>query len=149
MINRRRGRAVFQQIADILRDEITSGERPEGSALPSADLIRRTYNVSMTTAERVLGLLAAEGLIDTQSGRSARVRPLRVRETVWLQPGALLTARMPTPAEAGALGVPTGVGIVVVEYVGTEPEIYASDRWEFRAPGPVLKRARAADDPFQ
>lgn len=147
MINRRRGRAVYQQIADLLRDEITSGERPEGSALPSADLIRRTYDVSMTTAERVLGLLAAEGLIDTQTGRAARVRPLRVRETLWITPGMTVVTRMPTSTELRDedLGLTAGVPLFVVQRVGRPDQIYPGDRWQLGVPRPPITRKAVAE----
>lgn len=147
MINRRRGRAVYLQIADEFREEITNGARAEGSTMPSADMIRRMYDVSMTTAERVLNQLASEGLIDTQAGRPARVRPMRVRETLWLNPGMTVTTRMPSAGELAdeELDLRPGVPVFVVERIGEPDEIFPGDRWHLRMPlPPIVKRVVTA-----
>jgi DNA-binding transcriptional MocR family regulator len=151
VINKRRGRAVYLQIADEFRDEILDGTRAEGSTMPSGDMIRRLYDVSMTTAERVLGQLAAEGLIETRTGRPARVRALRVRETLWLEPSMTVTTRMPTAEELAdeELDLKPRVPVLVVQQVGEPDRIYPGDRWQAMPAGPPIKRrGPAVDDPI-
>ncbi len=84
-VDERSDRPVFQQIADQLRQRITSGTYPAGSQLPSeADLVAE-YDVSRVTVRRGLALLTNEGLTEPQRGRGLYVREqppvLAVRNT--------------------------------------------------------------------
>jgi DNA-binding GntR family transcriptional regulator len=64
----------YRQVAAILRGEITSGERPPGSRLPSiADLVQ-TYGIARTTAGKALRLLVTEGLAEMSQGMGTYVR---------------------------------------------------------------------------
>jgi len=67
-------RAVFRQIADRLRADITSGQLMEGARLPSESELMRSHGTARETVRRALGLLKAEGLIFTEHGRGAFVR---------------------------------------------------------------------------
>ncbi len=135
MIDRRQARAVYRQIADVYADQIRTGTLGPGDKLPSVDLLMRTYDVARATAQRALAELRAAGLIDTDNGRVSRVRPLKVRETVWLQPNSVVTWRMPTTGEAEALEIPVGVPVAVVELRGVGRRMYPGDRYELRVPG--------------
>lgn len=148
MISRRREPAVFRRIADVIAGQISSGDLAPGDQVPSADLICRVYGVGMATANRTLDLLKEQGLIDAVPGRPSRVRALPVRETVWPEPGALVTWRMPTAAEADpetGMGIPPGVPVAVVELNGEVPVVYPGDRFEIRIPVPAPKKIRPAD----
>ncbi|MCI0687536.1 MAG: GntR family transcriptional regulator [Sporichthyaceae bacterium] len=73
----RSGRAVFRQIADGLRDAITSGQLGSGARLPSeAELVER-YGTARATVRQALAILATEGLVVAEHGRGVfvRVRP--------------------------------------------------------------------------
>jgi DNA-binding GntR family transcriptional regulator len=62
-------RPIYQQLADVLRDMIMSGELPAGRPLPSEQVLRQTYGVSRGTARHAAALLVAEGLARTSPGR--------------------------------------------------------------------------------
>ena len=153
MIGRRREPAMFRQIADEIAGRITVGELAPGDPVPSADLICRTYGVGMATANRVLDVLKEQGLIDTFRGRPSRVRELAVRETGWLDPGATVTARWPTPAEVRdeTLALADGVPVLVVQQVGEPDVVYPADRWQLTVPRSAPAKGRQADkvDPVE
>lgn len=70
-------RAAYLRVAAAIRAEIESGERPEGSKLPSLDEIRKTYEVGRGVAERAVGQLRAEGLVSVRQGSGAVVQRYR------------------------------------------------------------------------
>ncbi|MFD9703981.1 GntR family transcriptional regulator [Lentzea sp. NPDC059081] len=67
-------RAVYRQIADILRQAINDGTYGPGARLPSENELAKTYGVTRVTARRAFGELAAEGLTVSQHGRGVFVR---------------------------------------------------------------------------
>ncbi len=67
-------RAVFRQIADQLRDAITSGRLGEGDQLPSEAQMIEHYGITRMTARQALGVLKGEGLVVAQHGRGVFVR---------------------------------------------------------------------------
>lgn len=60
---------LYRQLAAELRALIDSGEIPPGRALPSKKAIQQRWGVSQQTTEKALGLLRADGLIETSMGR--------------------------------------------------------------------------------
>ena len=60
---------LYRQLANILREQIASGQVPPGRRLPSKLSIRQQCGVSQNTTERALKLLRDEGLIETSLGR--------------------------------------------------------------------------------
>lgn len=68
-------RAVFQQIADQLREEITRGRLPAGERLPSESALMERYEVARMTIRQALAVLKGEGLIVAEHGRGVFVRP--------------------------------------------------------------------------
>lgn len=67
------GRA--EQIAEVLRMRIMTGQLHPGDPVPSTRAIMRDHNVAMATASRVLSLLQADGLVESKRGRGSVVRP--------------------------------------------------------------------------
>lgn len=65
-------RAAAEQAAQSLRDEILSGAIPSGTRLGEAELAGR-LSVSRTPIREALTRLAAEGLVEMQPNRGARV----------------------------------------------------------------------------
>jgi DNA-binding GntR family transcriptional regulator len=65
-------RAAAEQAAQSLRDEIMSGAIASGTRLGEADLASR-LSVSRTPIREALSRLAAEGLVELQPNRGARV----------------------------------------------------------------------------
>src|SRR4051794_1857883 len=68
-------RAVFRQIADHLRGAIAAGELREGERLPSETQLMEHYGVARMTLRQALGILQAEGLVQSEHGRGVFVRP--------------------------------------------------------------------------
>ncbi|WP_127506599.1 GntR family transcriptional regulator [Actinoplanes solisilvae] len=65
-------RAAAEQVAESLRDEILAGVFPSGARLGEAELAGR-LSVSRTPVREALSRLAAEGLVEIQPNRGARV----------------------------------------------------------------------------
>jgi GntR family transcriptional regulator len=68
------GPPLYQQVAEILRKRIMSGEIPPGRMLPSETQLERQYGVARKTIRRALIILREEeGLIETNVGRGSHV----------------------------------------------------------------------------
>lgn len=65
---------LHRKIADDLREQIRGGTLGRGDALPSESALAAQYGLSRTTVRAALSALTNEGLIETSSGRPARVR---------------------------------------------------------------------------
>lgn len=64
---------LYHQIYLQLRDEILSGERPYGSALPTEQELSEMYNVSRITTRRVLSELAQQHYVERKRRLGTRV----------------------------------------------------------------------------
>lgn len=60
-------------MAERLRGQIESGERPSGSRVPSVITLTREYGIAQATAQKVLVALRQEGLIKTTPGMGSFV----------------------------------------------------------------------------
>ncbi len=65
----------YRLIVGELRAEILDGRRPPGSRMPSEHELATRYRTSRPTVRRALAVLKAEGLLSTEQGRGAFVRP--------------------------------------------------------------------------
>jgi DNA-binding FadR family transcriptional regulator len=139
MIRNRRSTAAYRVIADQIIDRIRDGDYAPGGNIPSADLICRIYGVGMATANKVLDTLKAEGWTETVPGRPQRVRVQPEQETAWLQQGARVTVRWPTPQEAELLEIPDRVQVLVVSRQGCDDEVYPGDRWQLIVGAPATE----------
>ncbi len=63
-----------QRVAADIRARILSGEFAPGALLPSEREFIERYNVGKTTVAKVISLLRAEGLVESQRGRGTFVR---------------------------------------------------------------------------
>jgi DNA-binding GntR family transcriptional regulator len=70
-------RTKEEQVADYLREGIISGKYPRGSRLKQAELAEQ-LGLSITPVREALKLLAAEGYVDGDPYRGARVVPFDV-----------------------------------------------------------------------
>ncbi len=102
-INPRADRPVYKQLADEIRQMITSGEVPPGEGLPSEPELARRYEVARTTVRQGLSLVANEGLIHSRHGRGwfvRRQRPVRRLANPRYQAELDQTARAVTKRDA-------------------------------------------------
>jgi len=65
---------AYRRIADDLRRQITSGELPPGSLLPTQQELSERYTVARMTARQAVAALENEGLVTSQQGKGAIVR---------------------------------------------------------------------------
>jgi DNA-binding GntR family transcriptional regulator len=134
MIDPSADRAVFRQLADLLREQILSGALQPGQALPSETRLTQDYGVSRNTVRQAVAILRGEGLVTTDRPGGTRVREQPERSIIEIDSGTIET-RMPTAAERRELDVAEGVPVLLVERDG-QTELYAGDRTVLRiAPG--------------
>jgi DNA-binding GntR family transcriptional regulator len=74
VIDREGKTPVYQQIAAILRDRITTGQILPGRPVPSEPQLAGEFGVSRLTARKAVRVLADEGLVEVVTGRGAYVR---------------------------------------------------------------------------
>jgi GntR family transcriptional regulator len=77
-INRDSDRPAYKQLADILRDRITSGQLPAGAEIPAEAELAERHGLGKNTVRQAMAILRAEGLVVSERGRYTRVRPVRV-----------------------------------------------------------------------
>jgi DNA-binding GntR family transcriptional regulator len=65
---------LYTQLADILREMITSGELQPRSPLPSESYLQQEQGVARGTVRTAIGILRDEGLVVTISGRGTFVK---------------------------------------------------------------------------
>ena len=73
MIDPMSGEPVYQQLAGLLRDQITSGKIPPRTPLPSAKTLAQEHGIAIGTVMRAFDVLRAEGLVRTIPGRGVWV----------------------------------------------------------------------------
>src|SRR5919205_3690522 len=74
MIDPSADRAVFRQLADLLRDQIESGELGPSEPLPSELRLAQEYGISRTTVRQAIAQLRTEGLVTVERPRGTFVR---------------------------------------------------------------------------
>src|SRR5262245_260724 len=70
----------YHRIADALRAEIQSGDLTPGEQLPSETALRDRFGVSLPTLRQAIGVLRAEGLIESRHGIGTFVKEDRRRQ---------------------------------------------------------------------
>ena len=75
VIDREWDEPVYQQVAGILRGQITSGRIEPRRPIPSVRTLCETYGIARATAAKAIHLLADEGLIRRVPGKGWFVTP--------------------------------------------------------------------------
>lgn len=119
---------MFRQLADLLRDRITSGDLAPGASLPSELRLAQQYGLSRTSVRQAVALLRSEGLVIVEPPRGTFVRAVEPTDTVTLLKGDTATARMPTPVERRELEMGEGIPVIVIFRADGSRELYAADR---------------------
>lgn len=65
----------FRKIAQALREEILAGRIEPGDQLPSENELAEQHSSTRTTVRKAIALLRSEGLVVSEQGRGAFVRP--------------------------------------------------------------------------
>jgi DNA-binding transcriptional regulator YhcF (GntR family) len=121
------GWPLSAQLAQLLRGLIRSGELAPGDRVPSEADLAREHDVSRDTAQRALAVLAEEGLIIRRRGVGTLVAEAEPVREVRAQPGARITARLPTAAERERAGAGRWVPLLAVATPGWPEELYPAD----------------------
>jgi DNA-binding transcriptional regulator YhcF (GntR family) len=66
--------AKYHQIADAIRAQIQAGDLPANGRLPAETAIAADHNASVPTVRQAMGILRAEGLIESRHGVGTFVR---------------------------------------------------------------------------
>lgn len=154
----------YMQVAAHLRAQITSGELGAGDLLPSDRVLAQEWGISRATAQKVVTILKAEGLVETAQGSGTRVREagplhnsgadraLSVRRTGRIytdgEYARIISADLaPAPEDvAEALGIAAGapaIRRVRVTYSASDVPVSMSTSWldgELAASAPALLR---------
>jgi DNA-binding GntR family transcriptional regulator len=64
---------LYVQLANHIREQITTGQLPGGSKLPTLIDLAAQYDVAEMTVRKALRLLADEGVVVTRPGRGVVV----------------------------------------------------------------------------
>ncbi len=67
-------RAPYLQLADILRERITSGEIPVGRRMPSLAELEQEFDLARNTLKKAVDVIKDEGLIEFSPGRGMFVK---------------------------------------------------------------------------
>jgi GntR family transcriptional regulator len=70
----------YLRIADTLRAEIQSGELQPGERLPAETALTARFDVALPTLRQAIGILRAEGLIESRHGIGTFVKDVRRRQ---------------------------------------------------------------------
>ena len=76
--------AKYRQIADNLREQISSGTLRAGDQLPTEPQLAESYDASRSTIRLAIGMLSTNGLIETRQGMGTFVRQPAAPRTVLL-----------------------------------------------------------------
>jgi DNA-binding transcriptional regulator YhcF (GntR family) len=117
----------YAWIAWQLRDAIRAGTPGIGEPMLSESELAEQYGVSRMTAGKVLGLLAAEGLIQRRRGSGSVVARQISWERIPAEPGTIISVRLPTASERAAVDAAAFVPLISVKKPGCAERLYAAD----------------------
>lgn len=127
---RKPDRALYKQIADAIRDQITSGELAPGHRFGSETTLGQLYDATRDTVRDALALLRNEGLVSTD-GLGTYVRAPLPKTPLHVGAPDQIEIRMPSEPERTELGIDEGVALIIVKRSGQDaPEQppYPADR---------------------
>lgn len=128
------GREVFgyRALADVLREEITSGRRPAGARMPSEKDLIQTYGIARATARQAIAQLNAEGRVVVRHGRPTVVAAQPERTEVQIELGVTMLVRRADDGEQRRLTLPPGAYVVELTDDEGVTRVFAADRHIFR-----------------
>ena len=71
---------VYQQIKDILREEIRQGKYKAGNTIPSVNQLAKDFATSRNTSVKAIANLVHEGIVYTVQGKGTIVSDLRKKK---------------------------------------------------------------------
>ena len=73
---------IYQQVRDMIRDRLDSGEFLPGTTLPPAAQLAKEYGISLVTIRSAIEGLEKEGLVKARQGKGVFVVGKRGENTV-------------------------------------------------------------------
>ncbi|MCC6616137.1 MAG: GntR family transcriptional regulator [Anaerolineae bacterium] len=73
---------LYQQLYDVLRQQISTGELQPGDPLPTEEQLTETYGISRVTTRKALQLLADEGLLIRHPGKGTYINTQKTEESL-------------------------------------------------------------------
>jgi GntR family transcriptional regulator len=114
MIDRSSDRPLYQQLADLLREQIETGVLAPGAFVPSESSLMQEYALGRPAVRNAVSVLRQEGLVVSARGARTQVRPAVLREIVELRADDAVIGRMPTDPERRDLGIVPGEPVLEV-----------------------------------
>lgn len=114
MIDRSSDRPLYQQLADLLREQIDTGVLAPEAFLPSESSLMQEYALGRPAVRNAVAVLRQEGLVVSARGARTQVRAAPKRDVVELRTGDEVIGRMPTDPERRDLGIDPGQPILEV-----------------------------------
>ena len=133
------GWPLSAQLAQALRELIRAGQLRPGGKVPSEPQLARDHQVSRDTAQRVLAMLADEGLITRRRGVGSVAAAVAPVTEVRAAPGTRISARLPTAAERHAIQAGMWVPVLAVAEPGWPEQLFPADRAVVVVPAPCEK----------
>lgn len=115
---------AFKQIAQQLRDAVTSGSLGPGEKVPSESQLMDHFGVARMTVRQALGDLRAEGLLIAEHGRGVFVRQ---RPVVRRVASDRFARRHRDEGQAAFLAEAEGVGVPSVDQIQVSTETASAD----------------------
>ena len=136
---------LFQQLADVLREQIRSGEIPPRRMLPSNRTLVQTYGIARGTASRAVAILISEGWAVTVRGRGVFSVAAEDRPAANSAPLAIYASRHPVAGRTPTGPRHRGPAITVTARLAARcARIRASSSAENRASGECSGHSRSA-----
>jgi DNA-binding transcriptional regulator YhcF (GntR family) len=125
---------VYVQLADLLREQIESGELPAGSSIGSETRLSQEHGIGRDAVRMAISLLRSEGLVTTSRPFGTRVRQAPQRRKAELTAGSSVIARMPTGNERRRMQLDEGVPVLEVRDPKGNVDVLPGDEVELTRP---------------
>lgn len=76
---------LYLQLADLIRNQVRSGQFTPGAKLPPLDVIAEQFGVAVVTVRQAIAILEKEGLVRRKQGRGTFVEGDYKQRNVWLR----------------------------------------------------------------
>ncbi|MEU3453218.1 GntR family transcriptional regulator [Micromonospora sp. NPDC006766] len=125
---------VYMQLANLIREQIESGELSPGAAVGSEMRLSQEHGIGRDAVRMAVALLRSEGLVTTARPFGTRVREVPQRRQVELAVGSSVIARMPTSDERRRMQLDEGVPVLEVRSPDGKVDVLAGDEVELIPP---------------
>jgi GntR family transcriptional regulator len=125
---------VYVQLADLIREQIESGDLPPGTSIGSETRLSQEHGIGRDAVRMAISLLRSEGLVSTTRPFGTRVRETPQRRRVELAAGTSVIARMPTGSERRKLQLDEGVPVLEVRDANGAVDVLPGDEVELIRP---------------